>query len=89
MYHRGPDGHARTAEFSAADRDAVYRVIGERRDMRHFVAGSRVSESTLARLLSAAHQAPSVGLMQPWRFIRITDAGLRGRIATLVEVERA
>jgi 5,6-dimethylbenzimidazole synthase len=88
IYHRGPDGHARAADFSAADRDAVYRVIAERRDMRHFVAGSRVSEATLARLLSAAHQAPSVGLMQPWRFIRITDAGLRGRIATLVEAER-
>lgn len=89
IYHRGPDGRTRPTDFSAAERDAVYRVIGERRDMRHFVPGCTLSESTLARLLSAAHQAPSVGLMQPWRFIRITDTGLRERIATLVEAERA
>jgi 5,6-dimethylbenzimidazole synthase len=38
--------------------------------------------------LWAAHQAPSVGFMQPWRFIRITDHGLRGAIHALVEEER-
>src|SRR5690606_21781374 len=36
----------------------------------------------------AAHQAPSVGLMQPWRFIRITRSELRTAIAELVEQER-
>ncbi|ANY85861.1 MULTISPECIES: 5,6-dimethylbenzimidazole synthase [Pseudomonas] len=74
--------------FSAAERAAVYRAIGERRDMRHF-AGGEVAPELLARLLAAAHQAPSVGLMQPWRFIRISDRGLRGRIQALVEQERA
>ncbi|MNC33699.1 5,6-dimethylbenzimidazole synthase [compost metagenome] len=42
----------------------------------------------LARLLNAAHQAPSVGLMQPWRFIRITSVELRRQIKALVEAER-
>lgn len=74
--------------FSAVERAAVYRAIGERRDMRHF-AGGEVAPELLARLLAAAHQAPSVGLMQPWRFIRISDRGLRGRIQALVEQERA
>lgn len=74
--------------FSAVERAAVYRAIGERRDMRHF-AGGDVAPGLLARLLAAAHQAPSVGLMQPWRFIRISDRGLRGRIQALVEQERA
>ncbi|MBF8756828.1 5,6-dimethylbenzimidazole synthase [Pseudomonas guariconensis] len=74
--------------FSAVERAAVYRAIGERRDMRHF-AGGDVDPELLARLLAAAHQAPSVGLMQPWRFIRISDRGLRGRIQALVEQERA
>ncbi|MDR0210591.1 MAG: 5,6-dimethylbenzimidazole synthase [Pseudomonas putida] len=74
--------------FSAVERAAVYRAIGERRDMRHF-AGGQVAPELLARLLAAAHQAPSVGLMQPWRFIRISDRGLRGRIQALVEQERA
>lgn len=73
--------------YSAADRAAIYRAIGERRDMRHF-AGGEVAPELLGRLLAAAHQAPSVGLMQPWRFIRITQRELRGRIQALVEQER-
>lgn len=55
--------------------------------MRHF-AGGEVAPALLGRLLAAAHQAPSVGLMQPWRFIRITQRGLRERIQALVEEER-
>lgn len=73
--------------FSPEERAAVYRVIGERRDMRHFTGGS-VAPELLSRLLEAAHQAPSVGLMQPWRFIRISDRALRGQIQQLVEEER-
>lgn len=73
--------------FSAAERAAVYRAIAERRDMRHF-SGGQVAPEVLARLLEAAHQAPSVGLMQPWRFIRITRPDLRAAIQALVEEER-
>lgn len=74
--------------FSPQERRAVYRVISERRDMRRFVPGAVVDETVLARLLQAAHAAPSVGLMQPWRFIRITDVSLRRRIHALVDEER-
>ncbi|WP_324732775.1 5,6-dimethylbenzimidazole synthase [Pseudomonas paeninsulae] len=73
--------------FSAEERAAVYRAIAERRDMRHF-SGGEVAPELLARLLEAAHQAPSVGLMQPWRFIRITRPPLRAAIQALVEAER-
>ena len=73
--------------FSPDERAAVYRAIAERRDMRHFSGGS-VAPELLARLLEAAHQAPSVGLMQPWRFIRISDRSLRGQIQEQVEAER-
>lgn len=66
----------------------MYRAIAERRDMREFVPGATVPEPVLARLLEAAHAAPSVGLMQPWRFIRITDTDLRQRIHALVDEER-
>ena len=62
--------------FSEAERQAVYKAIAERRDMRHFTGGT-VEPELLRRLLEAAHQAPSVGLMQPWRFIRISDRSLR------------
>jgi 5,6-dimethylbenzimidazole synthase len=82
------DGAAPAYAFSAHDREAIYRVIAERRDMRRFVPGAVVPEEVLARLLQAAHAAPSVGLMQPWRFIRVTDDGLRKRIHALVEEER-
>ncbi|MEA3234953.1 5,6-dimethylbenzimidazole synthase [Pseudomonas mosselii] len=73
--------------YSEAERQAIYRAIGERRDMRHF-AGGKVAPELLGRLLAAAHQAPSVGLMQPWRFIRISQRALRERIQVLVEQER-
>lgn len=73
--------------FSPEERAAVYRAIAERRDMRHF-SGGEVAPELLARLLEAAHQAPSVGLMQPWRFIRITRPALREAIHGLVETER-
>lgn len=73
--------------YSQQDRDAIYRVIAERRDMRHFAGGS-VDADVLRRLLEAAHTAPSVGYMQPWRFIRITDNTIREDIYQLVQRER-
>lgn len=74
--------------FTAEERRAIYRVINERRDMRRFSPSTTVPEVVLARLLAAAHAAPSVGLMQPWRFLRITDDGLRRKIHALVDEER-
>ncbi|SDH94026.1 cob(II)yrinic acid a,c-diamide reductase [Pseudomonas delhiensis] len=73
--------------YSPEERAAIYRAIAERRDMRHF-SGGEMAPALLARLLEAAHQAPSVGLMQPWRFIRITRPELREAIHGLVEQER-
>ncbi len=74
--------------FSATERDSFYRVLAARRDMRHFAPGT-VDEAVLQRLLEAAHAAPSVGLMQPWRFVRVTEGALRGAIYDLVQTERA
>lgn len=76
-----------TPGFSAAAKEAVYRAIYERRDMRHFLPLPLAPE-LLRRLLDAAHAAPSVGLTQPWRMIRISRRGLRERIHALVEQER-
>lgn len=73
--------------FSPHEREAVYRAIHERRDMRHFTPHP-VDEVVLKRLLQAAHHAPSVGFMQPWRFIRIQNAEKRQQIVRLVEEER-
>jgi 5,6-dimethylbenzimidazole synthase len=75
-------------QFTEEERKVIYRVIGARRDMRHFLPGKVIEETVLQRLLEAAHCAPSVGLMQPWRFIRVRDTGLRASIAALVDEER-
>ena len=77
-----------SAHFSSDEREILYRVIDARRDMRHFISGTTVDEPVLHRLLNAAHHAPSVGLMQPWRFIRIRSVPLRAAIAALVDEER-
>ena len=73
--------------FNDSEREAVYRAIYERRDMRHF-RPDPLDEALLERLLGAAHPAPSVGLMQPWRFVRVRDAALRASVHALVETER-
>lgn len=73
--------------FSEDDISAVYKAIAARRDVRHFLP-DQIDPALLGRVLAAAHQAPSVGLMQPWRFIRITDPVLRRRIHGMVEAER-
>jgi 5,6-dimethylbenzimidazole synthase len=73
--------------YPPQDLAAVYRIIAERRDMRHFLSDP-VDPTVLARLLEAAHQAPSVGLMQPWRFVRVTDHELHRKIHSLVVEER-
>lgn len=73
--------------YSEADKAAIYKVIAERRDMRHFLP-TPIAPELLQKLLHAAHLAPSVGLMQPWRFIRISDAALRQSIHKLVDDER-
>lgn len=73
--------------YSDAERAAIYRAIYERRDMRHFLS-KPIASDVLTRLLDAAHHAPSVGFMQPWRFIRISSPNLRVAIHDLVEQER-
>ena len=73
--------------FSADAQAAVYRAIHERRDMRHF-SGGEVTDAQLQRLLQAAHHAPSVGFMQPWRFIRVRKPLLRQQLHDLVDTER-
>ena len=73
--------------FSDSERTGVYKAIAERRDMRHFLPDP-VDPGILQNLLQAAHKAGSVGLMQPWRFIRITEEKLREKIYQLVEQER-
>ncbi|HEV7442651.1 MAG TPA: 5,6-dimethylbenzimidazole synthase, partial [Steroidobacteraceae bacterium] len=75
------------SDFTDQEIAAIYRVVALRRDMRHFLPDP-LDDALMERLLRAAHLAPSVGFMQPWRFIRVRDRELRKQIYGLVEAER-
>jgi 5,6-dimethylbenzimidazole synthase len=68
---RGAEG------FPEAELRGVYRAICDRRDVRSGFLPEPLSDQVLCRLLDAAHHAPSVGLMQPWRFILIRAIEIR------------
>lgn len=74
--------------FTEAQAEAVRQAIALRRDCRHFLPGPPLPDEQLTRLLQAAHQAPSVGLMQPWRFMRLSTPAWRERLVPLVQAER-
>lgn len=73
--------------YDDARLQAVYDVIAERRDVRRF-RPDEVDDDVLRRVLTAAHQAPSVGLMQPWRLIVIRDERTRSEVRALAQRER-
>jgi nicotinate-nucleotide--dimethylbenzimidazole phosphoribosyltransferase len=73
--------------FDEAARAGVWRAIGERRDIRRF-RPDPVPAPLLRRLLAAAHSAPSVGLMQPWRFIVIENEQTKAAMQALAARER-
>jgi 5,6-dimethylbenzimidazole synthase len=64
-------------KFPEDESRGVYRAIHERRDVRSGFLPEPLSDEVLGRLLEAAHHAPSVGLMQPWRFILIRTLEIR------------
>lgn len=65
------------AAFEVQERDAIYRAIASRRDVRRGFLEEPLPDELIQRLLSAAHCAPSVGLMQPSRFVVIRDYDIR------------
>jgi 5,6-dimethylbenzimidazole synthase len=72
-------------EFSDAEREAVYRAIRTRRDVRRGFLARPVPDALLQKLLAAAHSAPSVGLMQPSRFIIVRDPSIRREVYDIFE----
>ena len=75
--------------FSDAERAGLYRAIYERRDVRSQFLPDPIPRPVLARLLKAAHHAPSVGFMQPWDFILIDSLELRQQVLASYEKENA
>ena len=62
---------APAAIFSSDEREAVYKVIETRRDVRDQFLPRPLPDDLVLRLLNAAHRAPSVGFMQPWNFVLV------------------
>jgi len=67
----------------------LYDVIARRRDVRAQFTGDPIDDNTLSRVLTAAHQAPSVGMTQPWDFVLVRDIELRTTFREHVNSERA
>ncbi|MGO1502252.1 MAG: 5,6-dimethylbenzimidazole synthase [Marinobacter sp.] len=75
--------------FSDDERAGLYRAIYERRDVRSQFLPDPIPRPVLARLLKAAHHAPSVGFMQPWDFILIDSAEVRQQVLAIFNEENA
>jgi len=66
--------------FTDEERDAVYKSIYLRRDVRGQFKPDPIPDDVLARIIKAAHHAPSVGFMQPWNFLLIKNAQIKKNI---------
>lgn len=75
--------------FSTEERAGLYRAIYERRDVRSQFLPDPIPRPVLARLLKAAHHAPSVGFMQPWDFILIDSPEIRQQVLASFDQENA
>jgi 5,6-dimethylbenzimidazole synthase len=73
--------------FSDEETMGLYRAIHERRDVRSQFLSDAIPPDTLARLLDAAHHAPSVGFMQPWDFLVIDSKEIRRSVLAIFEEE--
>ncbi|GLQ92890.1 5,6-dimethylbenzimidazole synthase [Dyella acidisoli] len=71
--------------FSDEQRAGLYRAIHERRDVRSQFLPDPIAPDVLARLLKAAHHAPSVGFMQPWDFIVIDSIDVKRAVKALYD----
>ncbi|MCZ4092691.1 5,6-dimethylbenzimidazole synthase [Sinorhizobium psoraleae] len=71
---------AAAGAFSPDERAAVYRAIETRRDVRDEFLPDPLPDELIARLLGAAHRAPSVGFMQPWNFVLVRQEETRERV---------
>jgi nicotinate-nucleotide--dimethylbenzimidazole phosphoribosyltransferase len=74
--------------FGQPEIEAFHRLVGARRDVRNGFLPTPVSDEVLTRVLAAAHQAPSVGLSQPWDFLLLRDLATRQRVHGLARAQQ-
>ncbi|WP_405579272.1 nicotinate-nucleotide--dimethylbenzimidazole phosphoribosyltransferase [Streptomyces sp. NBC_01190] len=83
-----PDPGTAAEPYEPAVRDAVHRVIRERRDIRNGFRSDPIPHDVLLRVLEAAHTAPSVGHSQPWDFVVIRSEKTREKMHGLAMLQR-
>ena len=83
-----PTAASNSHAFENALKRGLYEAIFRRRDIREFTPDP-IPDEVLARVLIAAHHAPSVGFTQPWDFILVRSVERRRRVKTIFEAERA
>lgn len=66
----------------------LYDAIKGRRDIRSYYKPDPIPDEVLAKILLAAHLAPSVGYSQPWNFIIIKDENIKRKVKEEVERQR-
>ena len=76
-------------QFSDVEREAVYRAIFERRDVRRNFLPTPIPDQVLTRVLTAAHHAGSVGFMQPWDFVVIRNRSTKRAVKGLFQKANA
>ncbi|MFD8835895.1 nicotinate-nucleotide--dimethylbenzimidazole phosphoribosyltransferase [Streptomyces griseofuscus] len=74
--------------YDDAEREAVLKVMRERRDIRNGFRSDPIPHEVLLRVLEAAHTAPSVGHSQPWDFVVIRSADTRNTMHELAMRQR-
>ncbi|MEM3089088.1 MAG: 5,6-dimethylbenzimidazole synthase [Candidatus Nitrosotenuis sp.] len=76
------------SDFSNQEKSGLYKAIYTRRDVRSHFVPKPIDDEVLARILNAAHHAPSVGFSQPWNFILIRDPKTKSLVKESFEQEK-
>jgi len=72
-------------QITKDEREAVYKTIFSRRDVRKEFKSDEIEDDILMRVIKAAHHAPSVGFMQPWDFVVVKSVDVKQQIKEAFE----
>jgi 5,6-dimethylbenzimidazole synthase len=74
--------------FTISEKEGLYKAVFSRRDIRSHFVDEKIPDEALAKILNAAHHAPSVGYSQPWDFILIKNKDTKLKVKNSFVQER-
>ena len=74
--------------FTISEKEGLYKAVFSRRDIRSHFVDKKIPDEALAKILNAAHHAPSVGYSQPWDFILIKNQDTKLKVKNSFIQER-